>query len=314
MACVTGRQLALDLAPGRRRRELVELVEQARDLVGPVGIEVDGVVGLGSQKQEAELLGRDDLGDRVRRGAAALGGRHLLAADVEELVGHVDRRLALEHLAGDRVATGRASRRPWTGPCRRVRWSRRTATTGPPIRDSTAAWPRHRTARSSRSCRSRSPTRRARPGTRYRPASPSQSVTIVVPTLPQFGQMTPAGCQRVGMLDVGDPTVDVADERGAVQRGPEVRVHRPGRVDVAHPVVAVGVDAEAGERIDEDAREVARIRRVAVAGRDRARGRAAGPSRARWRRASGAPGRPSDRGHRRRREAWSRRRWRAARG
>src|SRR5437868_6484447 len=31
-------------------------------------------------------------------------GRHLVAADVEELVGDVERRIALEHLAGDRIA------------------------------------------------------------------------------------------------------------------------------------------------------------------------------------------------------------------
>ena len=83
---VAGRQLAPDLATGRRGRELVELVEQARDLVGAVGIEVDGVVRPVAQEQEAELLGRHDLGDRVRGGAATLGGRHLLAADVQELV------------------------------------------------------------------------------------------------------------------------------------------------------------------------------------------------------------------------------------
>ena len=68
---VSGRQLALDLAAGRSRGELVELVEEPRDLVGAVGIEVDGVVRPMAQEQEAELLGRNDLGDRVRRGAHA---------------------------------------------------------------------------------------------------------------------------------------------------------------------------------------------------------------------------------------------------
>ena len=105
----------------RRRGELVELVEQARDLVGAVGIEVDGVIGPMAQEQEAELLGRHDLGDRVGGRAATLRGRHLLAADVEELVRDVQRRFALEHLAGDRLAIGRVSRRPWPGPCRSVR-------------------------------------------------------------------------------------------------------------------------------------------------------------------------------------------------
>ena len=136
---VARRQLALDLAAGGRGREPVELVEQARDRVGAVGIELDRVVRARAQEQEAELLRRDDLGDRVRGRAAALRGRHLLAADVEELVRDVERRLALEHLAGDRVATGRASRRPSRGPCRTARSSRRTATTGPPTRGSRAA-------------------------------------------------------------------------------------------------------------------------------------------------------------------------------
>jgi hypothetical protein len=49
------------------------------------------------------LLGWDDLGDRVGRRTATLRGRHLAAADVHELVGDVERRLTLEHLARDRV-------------------------------------------------------------------------------------------------------------------------------------------------------------------------------------------------------------------
>ena len=97
--------------------------------------------------------------------------------------------------------------------------------------------------------------------------SPSQPVTIVVPILPHVGQMTLIGCQRVGMLDVGDPAVDVADHGRPVERGPDVRIHRPGRVDLAHPVVAIRVDAEARERVDEDPGEMARVAGVAVAGR-----------------------------------------------
>ena len=118
--------------------------------------------------------------------------------------------------------------------------------------------------------------------------------------------MTWSGCHVSGMLDVRDAAVDLADERGLVERRPDERVHVAGRVDVAHPVVAVRVDAEAGERVDEDLGVVAG---VATRGRRRpgpGRGRAAGPSRARRRRASGAPGRPSGRGRRRRRGASSR--------
>ena len=57
----------------------------------------------------------------VGRGADALRRRHLPAADVQELVGHVERRLAFEDLAGDRVGSDRATRRPSRGPCRTAR-------------------------------------------------------------------------------------------------------------------------------------------------------------------------------------------------
>ena len=66
------------------------------------------------------------------------------------------------------------------------------------------------------------------------------------------------------MLDVGDAAIDVADDGRAVERRPDERVHLAGRVDVAHPVVAVGVDAEAGEDVDEDPRVVPGVGRVAV--------------------------------------------------
>ena len=70
----------------------------------------------------------------------------------------------------------------------------------------------------------------------------------------------------VGVLDVGHAAVDVAHDGGPVEGGPDERVHLPGRVDVAHPVVAVGVDAEPGEHVDERLGVVAGVRRVAVAG------------------------------------------------
>ena len=49
---------------------------------------------------------------------------------------------------------------------------------------------------------------------------------------------------RLRVLDVRHAPVDLADERRPVEGQPDVRVHRPGRVDVAHPVVAVRVDAQ----------------------------------------------------------------------
>ena len=101
---IAGRQVALDLLAGRRPREPVELVELARDRIGALGHELDDALRAMADEQEADLLRRQDLGDRVRRGAQSLGRRHLPAADVEELVGHVARRLALEDLARDGIA------------------------------------------------------------------------------------------------------------------------------------------------------------------------------------------------------------------
>ena len=68
--------------------------------------------GRGRRKRRRSGSGGQDLGHRVGGGAAALRGRHLAAADVEELVGEVERRLAVEDLAGDRVrAVARAAGR-----------------------------------------------------------------------------------------------------------------------------------------------------------------------------------------------------------
>jgi hypothetical protein len=74
---------------------------------------------------------------------------------------------------------------------------------------------------------------------------------------------------RVRVLDVRDAAVDLADLGGLVERGPDVRVHLARRVDVAHPVVALGMDAEHGERVDEVPGKVAGVGRVAVADRVR---------------------------------------------
>ena len=261
---VARRQLALDLAPGRRRRELVELVEEARDLVRALGVEVDGVVRAVTHEEEAELLRRDDLGDRVRGRATALGRRHLLAADVEELVGDVERRLALEHLARDRVrpvarAAGRgqvlaarldrhAEQRPLGGPLEVPR-QLRGATEGrdPPVRAAAL-----------------------RPRDEVLPAL--EVDLLAVPVGHDRRADLAAGraddadrVPRVGVLDVRDAAVDVADERRLVQRRADERIQVTGRVDVAHPVVAVRVDAEPRERVDERLGVVSGVGGVAVA-------------------------------------------------
>ena len=177
-ARVAGRQVALDRLAGGRGGELVELVEEARHGVGPLGVEVDRVVRARAQEEEPELLGRDDLDDLVGGRAAPLGRRHLLAADVDELVRDVQRRLPLEDLAGDRVAP---VARPAGGRevlAARLDRDAEAATTGRPIRGSTAASPRRRTAPPGPSSHSRSPRSRGSAGTRSRPSGrPSPSRT-----------------------------------------------------------------------------------------------------------------------------------------
>ena len=97
------RQLAAVGSTGHGGGQLVELVEEARDRVRALGVELDGLVRAGPQEEEAERLRGQDLGHPVGRRAATLGGRHLAAADVEELVGEVEGRLAVEDLAGQGV-------------------------------------------------------------------------------------------------------------------------------------------------------------------------------------------------------------------
>jgi hypothetical protein len=118
--------------------------------------------GRGRRNRKRSCSGRDHLDDLVGRHAAALGGGHLAAADVQELVRDVERRLALEDLAGDRV-----------GPVARAAGGRQVLAArldGHPEELHWAAhsrfqpaWPGRRTGPPSRTCRSRSPTHELRP-------------------------------------------------------------------------------------------------------------------------------------------------------
>ena len=74
----------------------------------------------------------------------------------------------------------------------------------------------------------------------------------------------PAG----GMVDGGDRAVDVEDHVGVVERLGDVRIHGARRVLLAHPV-QLRMDAEVGERLQEERREVARVVRVRAAVRRR---------------------------------------------
>ncbi len=57
--------------PATARGDAVELVEQPGDGVA-LRVELDGRAGLVAQEQEAQQLGRQDVGDLVGRGAGAL--------------------------------------------------------------------------------------------------------------------------------------------------------------------------------------------------------------------------------------------------
>ena len=103
------------------------------------------------QEEEAELLRRHDLGDRVGRGARGPSTSTSSAADVQELVRHVERRLALEDLAGDRV--GPVARPAGRGEVLAAGLDRdpEEAPLGGPLEVPAQLGPARRTARPSRS-------------------------------------------------------------------------------------------------------------------------------------------------------------------
>jgi len=97
------RQLAANLAARDGRGEPVVLVEQARDGIGTVRIEVDRLVRPWPQEQESQLRRRNHLDDLVGRRSAAFGCRHLASVDVQELVRYVARRFSLEDFPGNGI-------------------------------------------------------------------------------------------------------------------------------------------------------------------------------------------------------------------
>ena len=221
---VAGRELALHLTTGRRGGELVELVEQARHRVGPVRVELDRLVGPWPQEQESELFRRDDLGDRVGSSPLSLGGRHLLAADVEELVRNVERWLALEHLAGDGVAPvarsaggrevlaprfdGHAEERPLRRPFEVPGQLRVPAERADPAGRATAARPGHEVGAAFEEDLVAVPVGHDRgPDLAARRADDADRVP------------------RLRVLDVGDATVDLAHQGRPVESQPDVRIH-----------------------------------------------------------------------------------------
>ena len=226
------------------------------------------MVRLRPNEEEPELLRRDHLDDLVRRRPSSFRSRHLLAADVDELIWHVERRLALEHLAGDGVA-------PVARPARG--------------REVLAAWlDRHTEQRPLRGPfevpRQLGPAAErahaAGPAATRRPCDEVGSTAdvdgLAVPVCRE-GRPDPAAvradhgdrepCGR--MLDVGNAAIDIADRCGLIEGRPDELVQLPGGIDVAHPVVAVRDDPELLEGLDEDSGEVAGVACMAVADRIR---------------------------------------------
>ncbi len=261
---VPGGELALHLAAGRGGTETVELVEQARDGVRSLGVELDGRLGALAHEQEPRLLRRHDLREPVGGGAPSLRGGHLPAADVEELVREVERRLAVEHLAADGVGAVPGAARG--GQVLAVRLDRHPEQA--PLRGPLEV-PRQ-LGRPAEGRDAPGPATARGPGHQVRPAGDGDRLAV------------PVGCDRgadpaavgthdaqrqpvLGVLDVGNAAVDVPHDGGTVERRADERVHLPRGVDVAHPVVAVRVDAEAREHVDERLRVVACVGGVAVA-------------------------------------------------
>ena len=260
---VAGGQLATDLAARRCRGQPVELVEEPRDLVGPLGVELDRMVRPRPEEEQPHLLRRDDVDDGVGRGPGPLRRGHLLPADVQELVRDVEWWLALEHLAGDRVAPvarpagGRevlaagfdrhAEQRPLRRPFEVPRQLRPAAERAHPAVPATAGRPLDEVEPAVDVDRLAVPVRRE-----------CRADLAAVRADDRDRQ------PRVGVLDVRDAPVDLADQRGPIEGRPDEAVHLPRRVDVAHPVVTVGSDPEAVEEVDEDLGVVPGVRRVAV--------------------------------------------------
>jgi hypothetical protein len=66
------------------------------------------------------------------------------------------------------------------------------------------------------------------------------------------------------MLHVRHAAIEVSHHMRPIERGPDVAIHRPGRVDVTHPVVAIRLHPEIREQVDEHLRVVSGVRGVPV--------------------------------------------------
>ena len=127
---------------------------------------------------------------------------HLAAADVEELVRDVERRLALEDAAADRIgAVARPAGRGEVLAAALDRGADEAPARGPvdvPDQLGAAAERRHAALEAAAA----RPLDEVRHGTRTRPRGRPSRARAVVPILPQFSQMTLIGSQPAGWLTV----------------------------------------------------------------------------------------------------------------
>ena len=85
---IRDRAAAHRAARGRRRHRLFGRTRRTgAESCRPIGSKSIALLGRWRRNRKRVRVGRQDLRDLVRRGARALGRAHLLAADVEELVG-----------------------------------------------------------------------------------------------------------------------------------------------------------------------------------------------------------------------------------
>jgi hypothetical protein len=263
-----GGQLAPVGQASRGRSEAVELIEQARDGV-TVGIELERLLGLVPEEQEANELRRQQLGHLVGCSAATVRRTHLAAAHVEELIGHVQWWLAIEDLATDGIAAITAAAlggkvlaatldadvemAPLGCPID-VERQLRAATEGCYASGvATAGGPRH-------------VVRQTLVGHGRAVPVGGEGGADAAAVLADDRDRQPAGRP----LDVADLEVDATHRLGPVEGLANEWVHRAVAVELTHPV-DLGLDAQALERAHEElANEVARIARgiTALGSRD----------------------------------------------
>ena len=268
-----------------------------RGIVSPAGSKSIALLGRWRRNRK-----RGRVGGRISAiscAAAPFAARraHLATADVQELVGDVERRLALEDPPADRVgAVARAAGRGEVLAAALDRGADQAPARGPvDVPDQLgAAAERRDAAAEAAALRPLDEIRAALVGDLLAVPVARGSRADPAAVLADDADRQPA--RRV--VDRGHGAVDLEDHVGSVERAHHVPIHRAGGVVLGHPV-EVGMDAQVGERLEEERREMTRVVGCGCP-RAPARGPAARPCSARSRRARASPGSPWGRGPRRR--------------